>query len=130
MQFLSGACHTPGALLRVQATATGNAAASVPYDVVSSGNKCRERTPFRSRSRIRKASQAALGRATTANKPQLVFMKPERWRQIDKIYHSALEHERQRQAFLREACAGDEALRQEVESLLAHQLRASLKCRP
>ena len=41
-------------------------------------------------------------------------------RQID-----ALEHEpRQRQAFLREACAGDEALRQEVESLLAHQPQA------
>jgi eukaryotic-like serine/threonine-protein kinase len=47
------------------------------------------------------------------------------WQQIEKIYHSALEHElRQRQAFLREACAGDEALRKEVESLLAHQPQA------
>jgi eukaryotic-like serine/threonine-protein kinase len=47
------------------------------------------------------------------------------WQQIEKIYHSALEQEpRQRQAFLREACAGDEALRQEVESLLAHQSQA------
>ena len=47
------------------------------------------------------------------------------WQQIEKLYHSALEHEpRQRQAFLREACAGDEALRREVESLLAHQAQA------
>jgi len=52
-------------------------------------------------------------------------MNLDRWQQIEKIYHSALEHEpRQRQAFLREACAGDEALRKEVESLLAHQLQA------
>ena len=47
------------------------------------------------------------------------------WQQIEKLYHSALELEpRQRQAFLREACAGDEALRREVESLLAHQDQA------
>ncbi len=47
------------------------------------------------------------------------------WQQIEKICHSALEHEpRQRQAFLREACAGDEALRREVESLLAYQAQA------
>jgi hypothetical protein len=47
------------------------------------------------------------------------------WQQIEKLYHSALEHEpRQRQAFLRQACAGDEALRREVESLLAHKEQA------
>jgi hypothetical protein len=47
------------------------------------------------------------------------------WQQIEKIYHSALEHEpRQRKAFLREACAGDEALHKEVESPLAHQAQA------
>ena len=46
-------------------------------------------------------------------------MTPERWQQIEKIYHSALElEESQRAAFLEEACAGDEVLRQEVESLL------------
>src|SRR6185436_19424015 len=46
-------------------------------------------------------------------------MTPDRWQQIEKIYHSALELEdRQRVAFLEKACAGDEALRQEVESLL------------
>src|SRR6516165_5244589 len=46
-------------------------------------------------------------------------MTPERWQQIEKICHSALElEESQRVVFLEEACAGDEQLRQEVESLL------------
>jgi Tol biopolymer transport system component/serine/threonine protein kinase len=49
-------------------------------------------------------------------------MTPERWQQIEKIYHSALElAENERPAFLEKACAGDRALRQEVESLLDHQ---------
>ena len=44
------------------------------------------------------------------------------WQQIEKIYHSALEHgPRQRQAFLGDASAGDDALRRGVESLLAQQ---------
>jgi len=48
-------------------------------------------------------------------------MKPERWQQIERLYHSALEREAgQRVAFLAEACAGDDALRREVESLLAN----------
>ena len=48
-------------------------------------------------------------------------MTPERWQQVDQLYHSALEREPgQRSAFLVEACAGDEELRCEVESLLAH----------
>jgi eukaryotic-like serine/threonine-protein kinase len=46
-------------------------------------------------------------------------MTPDRWQQIEKIYHSALElEESQRVAFLEKACAGDKALRHEVESLL------------
>jgi eukaryotic-like serine/threonine-protein kinase len=46
-------------------------------------------------------------------------MTPERWQQIEKIYHSALElEESQRATLLEETCAGDEALRREVESLL------------
>jgi eukaryotic-like serine/threonine-protein kinase len=46
-------------------------------------------------------------------------MTPERWQQIEKIYHSALElAESQRATLLEETCAGDEALRREVESLL------------
>jgi Tol biopolymer transport system component len=44
----------------------------------------------------------------------------ERWQEIERLYHSALERpESQRGAFLAEACAGDSALREEVESLLA-----------
>jgi len=44
----------------------------------------------------------------------------ERWRQIERLYHLALEQEAgSRAAFVAKACGGDEALRQEVESLLA-----------
>lgn len=50
-------------------------------------------------------------------------MTPERWQQIEKIYHSALElAENERLAFLQKACAGDEALRHEVESLLRSEV--------
>jgi Tol biopolymer transport system component/predicted Ser/Thr protein kinase len=49
-------------------------------------------------------------------------MTPERWQQVDQLYHSALEREPgQRSPFLVEACAGDEELRREVESLLAQE---------
>jgi eukaryotic-like serine/threonine-protein kinase len=47
-------------------------------------------------------------------------MTPERYEQIGEIYHSALELEpKQRSAFLAQACAGDEELLREVESLIA-----------
>src|SRR5262245_27260448 len=46
-------------------------------------------------------------------------MKPERWRQIDQLLEAALERQpEERAAFLAVACAGDESLRREVESLL------------
>jgi len=49
-------------------------------------------------------------------------MKPERWQEISRVFHAALERpESQRAAFLEEACGGDGALREEVESLLAHK---------
>src|ERR1700732_3458106 len=49
-------------------------------------------------------------------------MTRDRWQRIEQLYHSALEREAtQRSAFLSEACAGDDALRQEVESLLAQE---------
>jgi serine/threonine protein kinase len=48
-------------------------------------------------------------------------MKPERWQQIEQLFHAALERAPdERAAFLDEACDGDGALRQEVESLLAY----------
>ena len=49
-------------------------------------------------------------------------MSPERWKQVQELYHATLEHEPPRRAaFLEEACAGDNELRREVESLLDHQ---------
>jgi len=52
-------------------------------------------------------------------------MEPERWRRIEELYHASLERaEGQRAAFLAEACAGDPALRNEVESLLAQEKSA------
>ena len=49
-------------------------------------------------------------------------MTSDRWRRIEELYHSAREREgSQRAAFLKEACAGDDALRREVESLLAQE---------
>ena len=52
-------------------------------------------------------------------------MKPERNRQIDKIFQAALAHDpSKRAAFLAEACAGDPALRKDVEALLASDEQA------
>ncbi len=52
-------------------------------------------------------------------------MQPEHWRQIEQLYHAALERDaNERAAFLTEACAGDEMLRGEVESLLRCDARA------
>ena len=46
-------------------------------------------------------------------------MERERWQQIEQLYHSALRlEESARRAFLEDTCK-EEALRQEVESLLA-----------
>ena len=46
-------------------------------------------------------------------------LTPEHWRRLEEIYHAALARgESERTAFLADACAGDEALRREVESLL------------
>ena len=47
-----------------------------------------------------------------------------RWQQVEKICQSALElEESRRAAFLEQACAGDEELRREVESLLKFDRR-------
>src|SRR5688572_33187771 len=54
-------------------------------------------------------------------------MEPERWDQVDHLLQSALRQSpSQREAFLKQACAGDEVLRREVESLLqAHEQAGS-----
>jgi serine/threonine protein kinase len=47
-------------------------------------------------------------------------MSPERWRQVEQLYHAALEKEGgERAVFLEAACRNDPELRREVESLLA-----------
>ncbi len=47
-------------------------------------------------------------------------MTPERWRQITGVFHAALERDAAaRGALLDEACAGDLALRAEVDAMLA-----------
>ena len=52
-------------------------------------------------------------------------MSDQRWQRIEEICHDALERAPDhRAAFVREACAGDDVLRAEVESLLANQSRA------
>jgi len=52
-------------------------------------------------------------------------MDSKRWKQVDGLLQSVLEHPlEQRETFLRQACAGDETLEQEVRSLLAAQQKA------
>ena len=52
-------------------------------------------------------------------------MDPEQWQQIDKLLHAALQHApEERDAFLRQACAGDERLEREARSLLTLEQEA------
>ena len=47
-------------------------------------------------------------------------MTPERWQRIEELYHAGARRPRTRRAaFLAAACPDDEAIRREVESLLA-----------
>jgi hypothetical protein len=49
-------------------------------------------------------------------------MTAARWAEVERLYHAALEREPvDRRSFLDDACAGDDDLRQEVESLLRYQ---------
>lgn len=59
------------------------------------------------------------------------FMTPEHWRQVEELYHSALEQPPElREAFLASASAGNSGLRQEVLSLLQHAAEESRLDRP
>src|SRR6266478_5047346 len=52
-------------------------------------------------------------------------MERKRWGQVEQIFHAALQVEESRRGELvRQSCAGDEDLRYEVESLLAHHQNA------
>ena len=47
---------------------------------------------------------------------------PDRWQQVSQLFDAALAKQAsERAAFLAEACAGDDMLRREVESLLTHE---------
>ena len=49
-------------------------------------------------------------------------MTSDRWAEVERIYHDALEREAgERAAFLEKACGGDDALKREVSSLLEHE---------
>lgn len=52
-------------------------------------------------------------------------MSNDSWQQIEKIFYAALDYEGdERAAYLAQACAGDEALRQRVEKLIAADAEA------
>src|SRR5690242_16350213 len=52
-------------------------------------------------------------------------MDSERWKQVDDVLQSVMDRApEERDAFLRQACAGDEALEREVRSLLTSEERA------
>jgi hypothetical protein len=52
-------------------------------------------------------------------------VKPERWKNIERLYHATRDRDSsERGKFLQQACAGDEELRLDVESLLAHESEA------
>jgi len=58
--------------------------------------------------------------AATGDEPERIVMTPERWRQVKAVLDNVLEiAPPERDAFLDQACDGDQELRQEVESLLA-----------
>src|SRR5262245_20695910 len=52
-------------------------------------------------------------------------MKPDRWKQVDELFEAALDcPTSERASFLDRACADDDALRREVESLLISDAQA------
>ena len=52
-------------------------------------------------------------------------MTSDRWEEVERIYHEALEREAgQRAAFLKDACGSDDALKRDVSSLLEHEAAA------
>jgi hypothetical protein len=68
---------------------------------------------------------AALKLAAQGDQQERV-MTPERWKQIYELVEAALDRGgEERVAFLDEACAGDDELRREVESLISYQRQAS-----
>src|SRR5262245_60481679 len=62
----------------------------------------------------------AKSKSLAAPRNAKVTINPERWKKIDELLDVVLELEPdKRSAFLQQACAGDEALKSEVEKLIA-----------
>src|SRR5262245_5575109 len=58
-------------------------------------------------------------------------MTSDRWARVERLYHAALAHDAgERAAFLREACADDDSLRGDVESLLAQPVSGDFVAAP
>ena len=52
-------------------------------------------------------------------------MAPERWLEIERLYHAALDQApEQRRGYLQASCGADEGLRQEIEGLLEREKRS------
>ena len=72
-------------------------------------------------SRSRRACQSETSLARIRLTGSRIVMTPERWRDIERLYHAVLNRPApERASFLASACGGDPDLRREVESLLAH----------
>ena len=57
----------------------------------------------------------------------IMTTSPNRWATVERLYHAARARTvDQRAAFVADACAGDEELRREVESLLAQDASADV----
>ena len=69
---------------------------------------------------MKRKTKVKTGTAANGATMAPLSMNSDRWKQTEELFHgaSALSSD-DRSAFLREACQGDEALRQEVESLIA-----------
>ena len=77
------------------------------------------------------ARSSRLGRVLRCYNPPRLFMDPARWRRVEEVYQAAAERKpKERAAFLAVACAGDEDLRREVESLLAQPSGDGMLDRP
>src|SRR5688572_13117277 len=59
------------------------------------------------------------------NRSNELLMNPERWRRIERLYHSALERPlHERDAFVETECRGDDDLLLELQALLSRAERA------
>src|SRR5262249_32802960 len=64
-------------------------------------------------------------RGCCVNRARRGSMDAERWQKIERVFHAALQADpSRRSAIIEDSCSGDESLRGEVESLLAHHADA------